>query len=355
MSESSFFSIIIPVYNTEQYLKRCLDSVINQTFKDIEIIIVNDCSPKNCDEIISEYKNNNIKLIKHDRNMGLYQARITGIKNASGKYIVHLDSDDFLCNNILYHIYKVIEKKDYDIIFYDIMLTDGNKEIEFDNWFKIPIDNFNNNEDILNYFISGENHTMWGKVYKHDMIKKCLDDFPKIENITSYEDLMQNIIISKFACSTYSIHRIGYCYRKNEEGNSIKKRKDNESKNKLLKETSTVINILHNFFVKYDLYKNYYNNIALLFKSIIINYYNLSHEDNYNKLDDKSKLECLDILDNNIKKYFMYYITVNLKPIKKNNFKLFYIGFYTRIIVIYIFGINISIRRNKKYSYILNK
>ncbi|WP_143277871.1 glycosyltransferase family 2 protein, partial [Brachyspira sp. G79] len=83
MNKIPFFSIIIPVYNTEKYLKKCLDSVINQTFKDIEIIIVNDHSPKNCDEIVSQYKDERIVYIKHEVNKGLLLARKTGNIKAS--------------------------------------------------------------------------------------------------------------------------------------------------------------------------------------------------------------------------------------------------------------------------------
>ena len=77
------FSIIIPVYNTEKYLRRCLDSVVNQTFNDIEIIIVNDFSQGNCKEIIEEYqkKDNRIKYIEHSENKSLLQARKTEISH----------------------------------------------------------------------------------------------------------------------------------------------------------------------------------------------------------------------------------------------------------------------------------
>lgn len=350
-------SVIIPVYNTEQYLERCLDSIINQTFKYIEIIIVNDCSSGNCDEIFYEYKNkfSGLKLIKHDHNMGLYRTRLTGIKNAIGKYIMHLDSDDFLCNNILYHIYKLVQKKDYDIIFYDVILTDGKTELPFDDWFKTPLYAFRSNDYIIEHFINGLNHTMWGKLYRRDMIIKCLSEFPDTENITSYEDLVQNIIISKFAVNSYSIHKIGYCYRKNINGNSLKKRIDDNSKNKLLEELLTVINILHNFFIKYNFYEKYSIEISLLFKSLIINYYNLSNEHNYYDIKEEYKLDCIDILSDEIKKYIIHYINNNLIKKRKNQFKLFFIGIHTRIIIIYLLGIKISFKRNKKYSYLLNQ
>ena len=90
-------SIIVPVYNVEKYLKRCIDSLINQTLKDIEIIVVDDGSTDNSGQIIKKYqeKNSNIKYCKKE-NGGLSDARNYGMKYAQSEYIAFLDSDDFV-------------------------------------------------------------------------------------------------------------------------------------------------------------------------------------------------------------------------------------------------------------------
>ncbi|MGL4563617.1 MAG: glycosyltransferase family 2 protein [Brevinema sp.] len=95
-------SIVIPVYNVEKYLRECLDSIVHQTLKDIEIIIVNDCSPDHSEEIIFEFikKDPRIVYIKHEINKGLSGARNTGIENATGEWIAFIDSDDFLAKDI---------------------------------------------------------------------------------------------------------------------------------------------------------------------------------------------------------------------------------------------------------------
>ena len=95
---NSKISIIIPVYNVEKYISQCLDSAINQSLKDIEIIIVDDCGSDKSMDIAKEYaKNDNrIKIIKNSQNMGLFLTRCEGIKFATGEYILNLDSDDFL-------------------------------------------------------------------------------------------------------------------------------------------------------------------------------------------------------------------------------------------------------------------
>lgn len=91
-------SVIIPVYNTENYLRKCLDSVCNQTLKDIEIICINDCSPDGCLDILREYasKDERIKIIDFKENKGAACARNAGIDTAQGEYIGFVDSDDFI-------------------------------------------------------------------------------------------------------------------------------------------------------------------------------------------------------------------------------------------------------------------
>ena len=93
----SLFSIIIPIYNTEKYLHECIDSVLKQQYKNIEVILVNDCSTDGCADICNSYKNNKlIKIIHNKKNLGTALSRNKGILTASGKYIIFLDSDDYL-------------------------------------------------------------------------------------------------------------------------------------------------------------------------------------------------------------------------------------------------------------------
>lgn len=106
-------SIIIPIYNVEQYLAQCLDSVINQTYKNIEIICVNDCSLDNSFRILDEYSKNDkrIKIINRENNGGLSAARNTGLDNASGKYIYFLDSDDWIDLDYIEKMLNAADKK----------------------------------------------------------------------------------------------------------------------------------------------------------------------------------------------------------------------------------------------------
>ena len=93
------FSVIVPVYNVEDYLKECVDSILNQSFKDFEIILVNDGSTDNSGSLCDEFKANNENIIVvHKENGGLSSARNAGVKASSGKYLLFVDSDDFLAN-----------------------------------------------------------------------------------------------------------------------------------------------------------------------------------------------------------------------------------------------------------------
>lgn len=111
-------SIIIPVYNTENYLRKCLDSVCNQTLKDIEIICINDCSPDNSLEILKEYQKNDnrIKIIDFKENRGVSIARNTGIDVATGEYIGFIDSDDWIDFDYYEKLYNKAKEHYSDLV-----------------------------------------------------------------------------------------------------------------------------------------------------------------------------------------------------------------------------------------------
>ena len=111
---NGLISIIIPVFNNEKYFERCISSVINQTYKNIEIIIINDCSTDNVEKIILKYKelDNRIIYEKNTNNMGVGYSRNRGIDLSNGKYIYFLDSDDYIEDNCLELLHSVIKEND---------------------------------------------------------------------------------------------------------------------------------------------------------------------------------------------------------------------------------------------------
>ena len=135
-------SIIVPVYNVESYLRECLDSLVNQTFKDIEIIIVNDCSPDNSEAIILEYqqKDPRIKYIKHAKNLSQGGARNTGLKHAVGEWISFIDSDDYVELDIYTTMLSLIDKHQANLGMFSIInFDDATKKETYDPYFDCDI------------------------------------------------------------------------------------------------------------------------------------------------------------------------------------------------------------------------
>lgn len=112
--EKDLISVIIPVYNNEKYFSKCITSVLNQTYKNIEIIIINDCSTDNSEKIILDYKAKDKRIIylSNEKNIGVGRSRNIGIEHAKGKYIYFLDSDDFIEETALANLYNAIKEDD---------------------------------------------------------------------------------------------------------------------------------------------------------------------------------------------------------------------------------------------------
>ncbi len=120
ITDKPIFSVIVPVYNVEKYVKQCIKSIQNQSFFNFEIIVIDDCGKDNSMKIVEELsKNDNrIRIIKHKKNLGLGAARNTGLENSLGEYIVCVDSDDWLLPNCLEELYSTFNKTGLDCIWY---------------------------------------------------------------------------------------------------------------------------------------------------------------------------------------------------------------------------------------------
>ena len=132
--EKDLISVIVPVYNVEKYIKRCIDSIINQKYTNLEIILVDDGSPDNCGKICDEYakKDNRIKVI-HKENGGVSSARNAGLEVANGKYITFVDADDWVEHQYIEQLARVmIEKQaDYVTCGYNRVYANQNEKINY--------------------------------------------------------------------------------------------------------------------------------------------------------------------------------------------------------------------------------
>lgn len=169
MQEQPLVSIIIPVYNTEKYLRQCLDSVVNQTLKDIEIICVNDGSTDNSLNILKEYKekDNRIKVFNIE-NHGVSYARNLGLNNVSGEYVVFIDSDDYVNDVFIEELYNNELETFSDLVFSGRILKNKDDKI-ISKWIpkkEISYNPINDYDDFTQW------HTVVEKLFKYDIIKQ---------------------------------------------------------------------------------------------------------------------------------------------------------------------------------------
>ncbi len=173
-----FFSVIVPIYKIEKYLKRCIDSVLNQTCKDFELILVDDGSPDKCPKICDDYalENQNIKVI-HKENGGLVSARQAGIKIATGEYVFNLDGDDALLPNALECAKNIILETNADIVTFSYKEWHNGKTKDMINNL-VPVGLYNK-EDIEKHIypniLSNKNmqhlfYFVWGKAVRRTLI-----------------------------------------------------------------------------------------------------------------------------------------------------------------------------------------
>ena len=351
------FSIIIPVYNTEKYLSRCLNSVVNQTFRDIEIIIVNDASQGNCKEIVKEYlkKDNRIKYIEHNENKSLLQARKTGNINSTGKYIMYVDSDDEIEINACEEIYKIVSKEEFDIVSFGTKVI-SNDKTKFIGW-ALSTNRFNINSkfllaEVINQRIS---HNMWNKVFHRRIIEKLIEYISDIR-IMNAEDMLQCLIAFYFSKSYKVIQKPLYIYYadigvSNKNTNEIDKTKYDY----LCKSTKIALDEFYNFLLKIK------SNIAygFLFSKLYFNQYNYLFEKIKN--DNEEYINIIEkYFDKSIISQYLHlqkYNEIEINELEEINHKLspyfFYIIFKDYKIIIKLFGIRIVIKNKKCFEKII--
>ena len=200
---SGLVSVIIPVYNVEKFLKRCLDSVCNQTYKNIEIIIVNDGSPDNSQMIIDEYAKKDTRIVPIiQENGGLSEARNSGMRVANGKYLLFVDSDDYIELNSIELLIDNVNKKKADIVIANKKTLNPNGEFSYGVDFQTKVLNENEmgtSKLKFDYFLGrGYGVSACAKLYNHDFIKNRKIKFEKNNEIFA-EDMLFNL-----KCYTYS-------------------------------------------------------------------------------------------------------------------------------------------------------
>ncbi len=200
-------SIIVPVYNVEKYLDRCLDSIFNQQFSGVfEVIAIEDCSIDNSLQVLKEYQKREKRLVilEHKVNSKLSCARATGIRAATGDYIMHVDSDDWLLPNALENLYQIISTKNVDVVVFNYLReNDLGKQIFVTaiQKNKLTIDK----KEVVEFFQGA----CWNKIVKRELSDDII--YGK-SGINLEEDLLYSIEILLKAKSIYLSDKIHYTY-----------------------------------------------------------------------------------------------------------------------------------------------
>ena len=232
-------TIIIPVYNKEKYILRILRSIQNQNFENIEIIFSDDSSKDNSIKLIEKYQKEDprIKLIKHDSNVGTLINRNEAVKSAKGEYILFIDCDDLLLDDILNITFNIAKKEDLDIVqfraYWGNNLLNVYKYDEYGYIHNSTIIYQPKLSDLMYYEypdkILQTEYNLWGKLIKKSIYLKVLEEIDKYyleQHMTLHEDGMILFILFKIAKSYLYLNKFGMFYYRNEDSALAGLRKD---------------------------------------------------------------------------------------------------------------------------------
>ena len=231
--EKTFFSIVMPIYNTENYLDKALKSILNQTFKNFELILIDDCSSDRSYIICKNYadKDNRIKLLRNDINLGVAKTRNRALNNISGRYLTFLDSDDYIEVNLLETVYHLLVNEKIDLLKYSCKeeYVNENEQVVYSKICQVENCFLNNKIEIQNKIINMEKIPLFGYLcnsfYKIDIIKENKILFN--EKCTVNEDFAFNINYVLYIKNLYCIDFLGYHYMKRKNNSLSTRKQDN--------------------------------------------------------------------------------------------------------------------------------
>ncbi|WP_300753068.1 glycosyltransferase family 2 protein [uncultured Brachyspira sp.] len=331
-------SVVIPVYNAEKYLEKCLDSVINQTLKEIEIICIDDCSTDKSYSILEKYreKDNRIVVIKNETNQGIGNNRNIGIRNAKGEYLAFIDNDDFYSENFLYDLFYTAKKYDSDICYTNTIFR-GKEEYD------IIIDNDTKDDYVMDctlpsyfYLYSDKGicddklwpWEVWGKIWKRDFIIKNNITFINSNYFEDLVFLLESVVYSpKMSINDNAKY---YYVNVSTSAGSSKRSVENDIRN-----YTAMFDRIFNIY-----YKKSYKNISYVLDRFVLEVYKF-----YNNIENKKIFyrelsnNMINIISNrnnvypNIKMLrSMYICLIDKKSIKQFESIFFKYKFITKIL-----------------------
>lgn len=213
------FSIILPVYNVEKYIERCLRSCINQSYSNFEVIVVDDCGTDS--SVFKAEKlaktDSRIKIVRHASNKGTYLARKTGYEASSGQYILFLDPDDEITSNCLIELNSTLIKRRVDIIFFDV---ENVPKLKLKKRTKLPVDSNNQSELLRNIYSKSAKFNLGtpGKLYSRSALSRAYNKsyVPDDCRLVFAEDVLLLFLVCISSDSSSSICSPLYVYHNND-------------------------------------------------------------------------------------------------------------------------------------------
>ncbi|KAA5825590.1 glycosyltransferase [Algibacter amylolyticus] len=260
-------SIILPVYNAEKYLERCLKSILSQLFFDFELILINDGSKDSSNIICETYANKDNRIVYIDqKNQGVAMARNVGLKQAKGKYIGFVDADDEVENDMFLNLIKPTNEKEFDVVISHYKICE-------ENTFHIPktrvptnidLDKKEIKEHILNTYYTGGDPVvpaLWNKIYNSKFLKRQKLLFQNQKAVRA-SDYWFNFKLFQHATSVLVIKNANYCYNNSVTGSIINSFRENQFIG-FVESQKRLLDANENFQFKIDynkFYKPFYDN-----------------------------------------------------------------------------------------------
>lgn len=223
-------SVIIPMYKVEKFIEKCLNSVCKSSYKNLEIICVDDASPDNSYKIATEFakKDSRIKIIKNPKNYGLFRARVEGMKIAKGDYIAFVDSDDFVSLDWFRLLHNKITEEKADMVLGNTVNVDEHMYFSYFNNYRALTSSHDTiyGEDVLDALIKQEGacfmwHTVWNKLYSRKLVEECLPYFKKIDfHLIMCEDIAFSSVFYTHAKSLAFADADAYFYFRHSEAST---------------------------------------------------------------------------------------------------------------------------------------
>lgn len=202
----SMVSIIVPIYNIEEYIRECIDSILAQTYPDFELILVDDGSPDNCGRICDEYAEKDVRIkVIHKENGGLTSARNAGLSVAKGDWIMHVDGDDWIEPDMIESLIEAAKATEADLVFGDFM-----KYGPYAGNYKLPTWSIDK-KDSMSRYIAYTWTTIWGSIAKRSLYTEHYLKSP--DGVSYCEDFHLIVRLCHFAKKIVNVHRPFYHYR----------------------------------------------------------------------------------------------------------------------------------------------